>query len=340
MRKKGKAYKKRWLERRARKLKNKWYTKKKRYIVKLELEKGDVVNSENEYLANIPEIFSFRKNPEETIVFLNNIIRRIEKKIFKQKFYINAVNVREVTTEALIYIIAVIYNIKANRPLQYSFRGNLPLAKKPRAVFEKSGYLNFFRIKRLMMPDCVEYVQIKSGTNVNTNMASEICDFVNQKLGTKRDFTFVLYSTLIELMSNTAKHAYNEHNKMMRCWYLYAICDENKVSISFIDTGEGIPKTVRKKILEKISWNVNDSDLIYSALTEKGRSETGLPYRGRGLPQIRKHVENQKLKDFFVVSGAGACRYNKELNCLEKASYCQAIFGTIFQFSIYKEDKQ
>ena len=143
MRKKGKAYKKRWLERRARKLKNKWYTKKKRYIVKLELEKGDVVNSENEYLANIPEIFSFRKNPEETIVFLNNIIRRIEKKIFKQKFYINAVNVREVTTEALIYIIAVIYNIKANRPLQYSFRGNLPLAKKPRAVFEKSGYLNF-----------------------------------------------------------------------------------------------------------------------------------------------------------------------------------------------------
>lgn len=340
MRKKGKIFKKRWLERRAIKIKNKWYSKKKQYCLKLYLEKGDAINEQHEYLADIPEIFSFKNNPEETIVFLNKLIKRIEKKILRQKFFINAYKVKEVTTEALIYIIAVIYNIKANRPLQYSFRGNLPLARKPKEVFEKSGYLNFFRIRRLMMPDCVEYVQIKSGKDVDTNMAAEICDFVNNKLGTDNSFTKILYSTLIELMSNTAKHAYNEHNKMARCWYIYAICDDDKVSISFVDTGDGIPKTVKRKFLEKVSLAVTDSDLIYSAFTEKGRSETGLPNRGRGLPQINKYVGEQKLKDFFIVSGAGGCRYNKASGFLEKSNYCEAIFGTIFQFSIYKEGKK
>ncbi|RHU86931.1 ATP-binding protein [Ruminococcus sp. OM08-7] len=338
MRSKGKIYKKRWYEKRALKIKNKWYSKKKRYCEKIYLEKDEVVNSAHEYVSDIPEIFSFQKNPEETIAFLNRLIRRIEKKILKQKFFINAYKVKEVTTDALIYIIAVIYNMKANRALQYSFRGNLPLAQKPKSVFERSGYLNFFKTKRLVMPECAEYVQIKSGQNVDTGIASEICDFVNRKLETESKFTKILYSTLIELMSNTAKHAYNEHNKMVGCWYIYAVCEESKVSVSFIDTGEGIPKTVKKKITEKINWKITDAELINAAFTEEGRSETGLSYRGRGLPYIYRNVRENKLNDFYVISGSGFCKYNPEKLSIEKKTYLEPIFGTIFQFSICKEE--
>ena len=285
----------------------------------------------------MPVIFSFSKNPEETISFLNKLIGRIEKKIFKQKFFINASKVQEVTTDALIYIIAVIYNIKANRALQYSFEGNLPLAKAAREVFINSGYLNFFKIKKLKMPDSSEYVQILSGKNVDNSVAAGVCDFVNKKYNSDIKFTKVLYATLIELMSNTAKHAYNEHCKMVRCWYIYAIFDYNKVKISFVDTGEGIPNTVKKKIMEKVNPWVPDSKLIYSALTEAGRSETGLSHRGRGLPQICKYVMNHQLKDFYVISGGGACKYNNEAEELEQISYTESTFGTIFQFSISME---
>lgn len=337
MRAKGKIYKKRWYEKRALKIKNKWYSKKKKYCGKIYLEKNEVINRKQEYVANIPEVFSFRKNPEETMIFFNSLLNRIEKKILKQKFYINAFQVKEVTTDALIYIIAVIYNIKATRVLQYTFRGNLPLSSKPRAVFERSGYLNFFKIRQLVMPQSVEYVQIKSGKDVDTSIASEICDFVNQKLRTDNNFTKILYSTLIELMSNTAKHAYNKHNKMIGCWYLYAVCENDKVSVSFIDTGEGIPKTVRQKITERINPKITEADLMKAAFTEEGRSETGLLHRGRGLPYIYQNVRENKLRDFYVISGSGLCRYDSQIASIEKITYSESIFGTIFQFSIYKE---
>ena len=340
MRSKGKFYKKRWHEKRALKIKNRKCSKKKRYSEKVSLEKNEVINSAHEYVADIPEIFSFQKNPEETIAFLNSLIRRIERKILRQKFFINAYGVKEVTIDALIYIIAVIYNMKANKVLQYSFRGNLPLASTPKSVFERSGYLNFFKIRKLIMPECAEYVQIKSGKDVDTNIASEICDFVNCKLKTETYFTKILYSTLIELMSNTAKHAYNEHNKMIGCWYIYAVCENEKVSMSFIDTGEGIPKTVKKKLTEKINWKITDAELINAAFTEEGRSETGLSYRGRGLPYIYRNVRENKLKDFYVISGSGFCKYNPEISSIEKQTYFESIFGTIFQFSICKEDER
>ncbi|MED9967337.1 MAG: hypothetical protein UFJ18_11180 [Blautia sp.] len=342
MRKNRKLKKKRWLEKRAIKIKNKWYYKKKKYHVNtcLDLEEGEKLNRDHAYLARLPEIFSFVKNPKETISFLNKLVRRIEKKMLGQKFFIDASGVQEVTVDALIYIIAVIYNIKANRALKYSFEGNLPMAKAAREVFERSGYLNYFKMKRLKMPDCSKYVQIVSGRNVENSVAAKICDFVNEKYGSDRQFTKILYSTLIELMSNTAKHAYNEYCKMARYWYLYAIYDNNKINIAFIDTGEGIPNTVKKKFIEKINPTVEDSSLIYAALTESGRSETGLSYRGRGLPQICKHVMDKEMKDFFVISGSGSCRYNEETQNLERITYNESIFGTIFRFSIWMEGEK
>lgn len=332
-----KTKRKRWHDQRALKIREKWYSKKKRYCKKFLLEKGEIINRSQEYVAVVPSVFSFSRNPEETIIYLDRLIHRIEKKILRQKFFIDASKVTTVTTEALIYIIAVIYNIKANRTLKYSFRGNLPLNKTAREVFEKSGYLNYFKMKRLMMPDCSEYVQIVSGQKVENAVAVKICDFVNEKYGTDRKFTKVLYSTLIELMSNTSKHAYNNDCKMVRCWYLYAIYSENSVNIAFVDTGEGIPSTVKKKIIEKINPLISDSSFIYAALTEKGRSETGLSNRGHGLQDIYKNAMNGKLKNFFVISGHGSCKYSDEKHDVVKYDYKESIFGTIFRFTICKE---
>ncbi len=325
-----------WNDKRSIKYRDKWYRKEKRSCghSKIKLEQGEVLTNKKEFIATIPEIFSFVKNLDETAFFLDRLIKRIEKKIFKQAFYIDAKNVEEVTVEALIYIIAIIYNIKANRMLQYKFTGNLPMNKNARTVFEKSGYLNYFKIKRLQMPDSSEYVQIVSGKKVENDTAGKICDFVNEKLSRGRLFTKILYATLIELMSNTAKHAYNNQNGMIPCWYLYASYENGRVDIAFVDTGEGIPNTVKKKLSERLKFKVEDSKLIYAALTEKGRSETGLSYRGRGLPNIYKHVCQKELKEFVVLSGSGCCRFDNDNDKVVYNENQRTIFGTIFKFSI------
>ncbi len=339
MGKKRKNKKKEWHVNRSKKIQIKWYGSKKRIrsYFRLNTEEKIQYNSRHQFLATTPECFSFIENADETIEYFNKIVYMIEQKNFRQEFYIDSSKVTYVSTEALIYMIAVIYNIKANRALQYSFTGNLPLNKTAKEVFEQSGYLNYFKIKRLQMPTSTQHVQIVSGKNVETDTAKNICDFVMEKLNVTKSDTKILYATLIELMSNTAKHAYqNEKQKMAACWYLYAVAENNIVTFSFVDTGEGIPSTIKKKIMERINPAIKDSRLIEISLTEEGRSETGLPNRGRGLPNLFENVKKKKLKKFFVLSGNGSCIYNTEEERLLLSNYNQKLYGTIFRFSIEK----
>ena len=334
---------KKWDDNRSRKLQQKWYGREERIknqggLRNLEQDKV-YYDKSHQLIAKVPENFSLIHNTEETVKYFNHIISVIEKKCFKQKFYINAFDVEYVTTEALIYMIAVVYNIKANRALQYSFEGNLPFNRMAREVFEKSGYLNYFKMKRLKMPDSSECVQIVSGNLVDPHVAQHMCDFVISKLQIDREKTRVLYATLIELMSNTAKHAYKaEQKEMLECWYLYAIYKDEKITFSFVDTGQGIPRTIKKKYIEKVNPTITDAQLIKLALTDSGRSETRLPNRGKGLPQLYGQVQNNNISDFFVLSGAGSCTFEKANEELTLSNFPHRIYGTIFSFSIKRED--
>lgn len=333
-----------WNDKRSKKIQTKWYGRDKRIFSYKRLQNEEKIgkieyNRKHQFLAEAPNCFSFIQNAEETISYFNRIIYVIEQKKLRQEFYLDASKISLVTTDALIYMIAVIYNIKANRVFSYSFTGNLPMNKEAKDVFEKSGYLNYFKIKRLQMPDSNEHIQIVSGKSVETDIAKRICDFVMEKLHTDRKHTKIIYATLVELMSNTAKHAYQKDNKkMVACWYLYAMHTNNKIIFSFVDTGEGIPNTIKKKVWERISSNITDAKMIEISLTESGRSETGLQNRGRGLPNLFMHVKKKELRDFFVLSGNGSCIYKEEEGKLYLENYNSKLYGTIFSFSINMEE--
>ena len=144
-------------------------------------------------------------------------------------------------------------------------------------------------------------------------------------------------------MSNTVHHAYNCNGIMVPYWYLYSIDKGDSIQFTFIDTGEGIPNTVKKKILERLPFGkVDDSTLIHSAFLGESRTETGLYNRGHGLPALYEKVKAGKLKEFFVLSGCGCCKsviIDGEIE-LQKLDFQKEIIGTIFQFEIInvKED--
>ena len=294
------------------------------------------------YTVIAPENFSFINNTDGTARFFMDIVEQMEKKKYKQMFFIDSSKVNTVTTDALIYILAILYNIKLNVVLKYSFKGNLPTNRDAQRVYLESGFMNYVRSKRAAMPKTDNKVQILSGHRTEPEIVGKICDFVIERYQENYTFTLDLYKTLIELMSNTVHHAYNEKSKMSPNWYIYAVDLGKSIQFTFIDTGEGIPNTVKRKMIEKVPYMIEDSKLIFSAFLGESRTETGLYNRGHGLPALYEKILDGGLRNFFVFSGTGCCRSVEEGGniYLEKKEYLQVVFGTIFQFEIKKEKEE
>lgn len=290
------------------------------------------------FYATAPENFSFVSNPEETIEYFDGIISEISKKTYKRMFYIDSGEVVKVSADALIYLIAILNNLKSNLVSRYSFKGNLPSNREAEAFYVESGFLNYVKSRRIAMPEGDDRVQIISGKTTDTKLAKKVCDFVCEKFGEKKLFTLGLYKTLIELMSNTVQHAYNSKGIMVACWYLFARNANDSVQITFIDTGDGIPGTVRRKWFEKIPKMITDSELIYSAFMGESRTETKKVNRGHGLPSLYDRATKRELSDFHVLSGKGICEFVEVAGeiVFEKRDFNKSVIGTIYQFNISK----
>lgn len=142
-------------------------------------------------------------------------------------------------------------------------------------------------------------------------------------------------------MLNTCQHAYNEGLKQTNSWYLYVENDGKKIKFTFLDTGQGIPSTVKKKFWERI-LKKSDSEIISSALNGDFRTNTGYKYRGKGLPKIKDCVADHNLDNFFVVSNKAICelKYINDNLEIEKKDLKNAFSGTIYYWELeIKGDK-
>lgn len=335
--------KKEWYDRRSRRIADKPNKKRKskksnsNVIEKKEYEQiGTVVN---EYKAPAPTVFSFWYNTEKTAEMFNGIIKEIEKGVFQKRFFIDSSKVEKATTDVLVYLIAIMRNMKYNNIKKHTFAGNLPVNERAKKVFEESGLYKYVQTKCSKLPNNTEKMQIVSGKNTDTVLASEICRFVMEKFSVDHVYTQFLYKTIIELMSNAVHHAYHDKEEIMwPCWYLYAEYIGVSIRFIFIDTGLGIATTVKKKMIERLTSN--DAKLLESAFKGEFRTETQQANRGLGLPALREYALNNKFSEFFVLSGNGGYKYKREIKGFEKYIYKNKIYGTIYIFEMMKmEDR-
>lgn len=107
-------------------------------------------------------------------------------------------------------------------------------------------------------------------------------------------------------MSNTHKHAYPEESEVLHTrWYCFAEYDkEETVSFSFMDTGAGIPATVKKNFTEKIDilGIKGEHKYVVSALDGEFRTATHEGHRGKGLPKIREFCTNKKIENLHILT--------------------------------------
>lgn len=260
-----------------------------------------------------PENLSILNDVDQTTLnFFDYAIKTIQKCKIHEGIYFDFKNIIEVTADAIMYVIALINNYKRITVLNIFVSGNLPQNTDARRFVEDIGFYSYVRGLKELHPHSKERFRISQGEMPEGELTGELCDFVlaetkeGTKLSTKR-----LYPMIIELMTNTCQHAYRSEkaSRMKRNWYIFAERKEDRVHFVFLDTGVGIPTTVRYTLLER-GKNIikrNDAAYIASALRGENRTETKQSNRGKGLPGIYQDTKEGWIKDLSIISGRGKC---------------------------------
>lgn len=262
-----------------------------------------------------PENFSIFSNPEQTLSFFSDIETKIK---FGDPVYFEMKNVEKLSIDTIMYFLAIVKKMKSSKVV-YGFKGSSPSNKNCRDLLESSGFFKYVH-SGMMMKDLSyesDVVQISNGQNADPSTAQKICDFTMLKLNRKRKNIRSLYDMIIELMSNTKQHAYSDSKYTLRDWYVFVsfISEKKSVRLIFLDTGEGIPTTLKRTGFEYIkalvsgvpllSIGASHTEYIHSALKGDLRSRTGELHRGKGLPKIYSFHKDGYINNLTIISNYG-----------------------------------
>jgi hypothetical protein len=286
-----------------------------------------------------PENFCITNNTSEVLAYFQSIINVLKKKHQKINVFFDLENVKYISVGTVMYMLAILRNLKNNTYRKISYSGNRPADGLAKKIFEESGFLSYVTSRNIGIKPNSQKIQIRTGKSVDSITLRDICIFVNTHFNTKLNFTFHLYAILLEIVNNTVQHAYSRESIfMVNQWYLYAEESGDEIEFVLLDTGEGIPATVNKKINEKlpiVKNLVGDSQLIKSALKGEQRSQTKKGNRGKGLPRVAEAFIEGNLVDLSVYSGKGCCRILDEKNIICE-DYDEHFHGTLFTWKIKK----
>lgn len=288
-----------------------------------------------------PNVFSLCQNSCDSVAFFDKVVWTIRYCKMHDSLFFDLSAVQTITPDAIMYLIAIIKNMRRIKLLRISCRGNLPQEKTAREIIEKSGFYSYVQSSsfRNIAADA-NYMKISSGFDADGQLASSFCDFVQTSCKMTIRDTKKLYPMLIELMTNTHQHAYREdgHGIMERFWYVSAYVTTIGVHFVFLDTGAGIPATVHKKTLERMTEFISANDAKYLESTLRGafRTETQQVHRGKGLPGIYEDACKQEIANLCIVSNKGKCLVKGENIYSERLT--QNLEGTLFSWDILKKE--
>ena len=231
--------------------------KKLKRSISLRREKNDnKITYQKEFVA--PSSFSFVYNPEETIEYFNKIIEFItNKENYQCSLFFDVSKIKVLTIDALMYLLSIINNLRTKYRNKYFFSGNEPDEPSLKKTFKESGFYSFVNYKgNDSLQRNKDNIQIAFGKKCENDVAKNMSDFVVDKFGVEKRNLGFLYDVMIEMMSNTYRHAYNEKKSILEpVWYCFAEYDRNDtILFSFMDTGSGIPSTVKKNFFETIDF--------------------------------------------------------------------------------------
>lgn len=294
------------------------------------------------HIIEAPKVFSIVDNPEKTLNFFKHMDEKIREGI---PILMDLRNVKQITVDALLYILRLHDYFKYSL-IPFSIKGNMPIDKKCKFLVEHSGILNYCHTKIENHSSMDNVLTIKNGMDVDASVTvKNVIDFVIEKLKIKKTRTIgtnetaLTFQAIIEMMTNTVGHAYENKKCKTSRWYLIAWHDthDNIIRLSFLDCGVGIPNNLNRTKYEKVCGLISklgltfvkDSFLVNSAFKGEFRTRTGKEYRGRGMPSIYKYSQLSNIKKFITISNKAHIDCKK--NNLKDFDY--AFKGTLYYWT-------
>ncbi len=320
----------------------KYEKRRNHYIRPKHASDPEIPVSEKTHVLSAPKEFSILGNMQGTIEFFNKVFEAIGKCRPHEQLYFNFSIVEIISADAIMYVIAILRNARKLQLLNIACVGNEPENVAAKNLLNKVGFYKYVRSRTYHpITGNNENIQISSGEHADGALAARICDFVHTHVRSNDDLAMIrtkrLYPMIIELMTNTKQHAYNEGKKMFSNWYIYVENKPSRIQFIFLDTGAGIPNTIRKTLSERILQILYDNDAKYiaSALRGEFRTETKMANRGKGLPEIYENVKSERLCCLKIVSGKGFCYVTPD-GVITEEIVSDEFNGTLFMWEIIK----
>ena len=244
-----------------------------------------------------------------------------------------------ISVESVMYLIAILRNIKRIEAHNIICEGNSPQDHDARQLLINSGFYSYVYCKGLNpKAKGKESIRITEGKQADGVLAGQVCEFILQHSNKPRGATRRIYPLVVELMTNTRQHAYRNHfGTMEENWYIFAEDRKDYIQFVFLDTGAGIPYTIRKNFTERVAelFIRQDAMFIASALKGDFRTETKMEHRGKGMPEIYSISKEGIISDLTIISGKGMCVVGTEGE-IEESVLATSFIGTLFSWKYEK----
>lgn len=264
-----------------------------------------------------PKQFSFVENEKETLRFINTIRLNYQK---HKKVFINLRHVKYVTTDALLLLLSYLYRFRTKK---LHFNGNFPNDSKVRKQVEDSGFFKnlYGNLTRSQSYDIVGNNTFHTHANTvgDPVLSDKIIKRISRDIWGEEKRCLGVQRVILELMQNTNNHAGDL--KGDKHWWMSSSYDKekNEASISFIDFGKGIFRSLdnkkpgekfygwRERFVNLFPWADTDDkrlrEILQGGLYDNApKTSTKLYYRGKGLPGIYKAHSNNALYSLFIIS--------------------------------------
>lgn len=278
--------------------------------------KSEIVRDESLKFYTIisaPNNFSFIKNPEETIIFINSLEKCYLK---KERVYVDIEKIDYLDYSAVTVLVSVMFSFKARN---IKFNGNLPKNFEPAKMLIDS---EFFKFLGKTQTEKMEYtigkenqIFTRANKEVNSELGLVVMEEATMTIWNEKRTCKGLQRTLLELMQNTNNHA-SVNQKGEKHWWLSVNHDKKnkKVSFIFVDYGVGIFESLKnkpednkwygwfEKLKDKLTVGGNNEILKMLLEGEMHMTVTGKHFRGKGLPGIKQVLDREQISNLSIIS--------------------------------------
>ncbi len=250
-----------------------------------------------------PAAFSIVNNPNDAMEFFTTL------DLYSSKYNLNLdlSQVQMLTTDAIAALIATI------RRLDVDMTGNLPNDSNAQTMLLESGFFTYVSSTQPLPSTPHGTIEQKTNTIVAPATAKNLVHFGTKGIFGTSQRNRPSYSTLIECMANTKGHAagridpYSRTKKPPETWWatVYADSGRKKICFTFVDTGVGIFRSIRIRVVRKIYdffGGKDDTDILRDMLDGKVPSSTTLSFRGKGLPFMKRLARENKISSLVIVA--------------------------------------